>query len=223
MVDNKLIGLYGGAFDPIHKAHISIAQNCIKTIGLKKIIFIPTGNSPNNKKMSSHHHRLEMLNIICKDNFFESSDFEITEYLDQKKISYTINTLKYFKKKTSSTLLFILGTDAFSTINSWYKWNEILSYCHLVLIERGSKKSDIEKMSAEVQKFFNDNITNDINDLKKNDHGKIYPIPMSVFQESSSEIRDRSVKSLDNENFLPKAIQDYIKNNELYKFQGHNK
>ena len=223
MVDNKLIGLYGGAFDPIHKAHISIAQNCIKTIGLKKIIFIPTGNSPNNKKMSSHHHRLEMLNIICKDNFFESSDFEITEYLKKKKISYTINTLKNFKKKTSSTLLFILGTDAFSTINSWYKWNEILSYCHLVLIERGSKKSDIEKMSAEVQKFFNDNITNDINDLKKNDHGKIYPIPMSVFQESSSEIRDRSVKSLDNENFLPKAIQDYIKNNELYKFQGHNK
>ena len=153
MVDNKLIGLYGGAFDPIHKAHISIAQNCIKIIGLNKIIFIPTGNSPNNKIMSAHHHRLEMLNIVCKDNFFEFSDFEINEYLDQKKISYTINTLKYFKKKTGSTLLFILGTDAFSTINSWYKWNEILSYCHLVLIERSGKKSNIETMSTEVKNF----------------------------------------------------------------------
>ena len=223
MVNNKLIGLYGGAFDPIHKGHILIAQNCLKTIGLNKIIFIPTGNSPNKKIMSAHHHRLEMLNIVCKDNFFEFSDFEINEYLDQKKISYTINTLKYFKKMTGSTLLFILGTDAFSTINSWYKWNEILSYCHLVLIERGIVKSDVKTMSTEVQKFFKDNITTDINDLKKNNHGAIYPIPMSVFQESSSEIRDRSVKSLDNENFLPKAIQDYIKNNELYKFQGHNK
>ena len=223
MVDNNLIGLYGGAFDPIHKAHISIAQNCIKIIGLNKIIFIPTGNSPNNKIMSAHHHRLEMLNIVCKDSFFEYSDFEIKEYLEQKKISYTIDTLKYFKKKTGSTLLFILGTDAFSTINSWYKWNEILSYCHLVLIERGIEKSDIETMSTEVQEFFKDNITNDINNLKKNNHGAIYPIPMDVFQESSSEIRDKSMKDLDITDFLPKTIQDYIDRNKLYRLPGHNK
>ena len=124
---------------------------------------------------------------------------------------------------TGSTLLFILGTDAFSTINFWYKWNEILSYCHLVLIERGSEKSDIGKMSVEVQEFFKDNIANDINELKKIDHGKIYPIPMSVFRESSSEIRDRSMKNLDIKKFLPKTIQDYIKNNGLYKLPGHNK
>ena len=68
MSDNKLIGLYGGAFDPIHNAHISIAQNCIKKIGLNKIIFIPTGNSPTYKNLTAHHHRLEMLNIICKNN-----------------------------------------------------------------------------------------------------------------------------------------------------------
>jgi len=223
MVDNNLIGLYGGAFDPIHKAHISIAQNCIKIIGLNKIIFIPTGNSPNNKIMSAHHHRLEMLNIVCKDSFFEFSDFEINASLNQKKLSYTINTLKYFKKKTGSTLLFILGTDAFSTINSWYKWNEILSYCHLVLIKRVNEKPDIEKMSAEVQKFLKDNVTNDLNDLKKNNHGKIYPTPMSVFIESSSEIRDRSMKNLDIKKFLPKTIQDYIDHNKLYRLPGHNK
>ena len=223
MVDNKLIGLYGGAFDPIHKAHILIAQNCIKTIGLSKIIFIPTGNSPNNKIMSAHHNRLEMLNIVCKDNFFEFSDFEINEYLDQKKISYTINTLKYFKKRTGSTLLFILGTDAFATINSWYKWGEILSYCHLVLIERLGEKANINTMPTEVQEFFKDNISNDINDLKKNNFGKIYPIPMSLFQESSSEIRDKSMNNLDVKNFLPRTIQNYIIQNRLYKLPGHNK
>jgi len=223
MVDNKLIGLYGGAFDPIHKGHISIAQNCIKIIGLNKIIFIPTGNSPNNKKMSAHYHRLEMLNIVCKESFFEFSDFEINESLDLKKISYTINTLKYFKKKTGSTLLFILGTDAFSTINSWYKWNEILSYCHLVLIERGIEKSDIETMQTEVQEFFKDNITNNINVLKINNHGAIYPIPMSLFQESSSEIREKFKKNLDINDFLPKTIQDYINHNKLYRLPGHNK
>ena len=223
MADNKLIGLYGGAFDPIHKAHISIAQNCIETIGLNKVIFIPTGNSPTSKILSSHYHRLEMLNIVCKERCFEFSDFEINEYLDQKKISYTINTLKYFKKRTGSTLLFILGTDAFATINSWYKWGEILSYCHLVLIERLGEKANINTMPTEVKEFFKDNISNDINDLKKNNFGKIYPIPMSLFQESSSEIRDKSMNNLDVKNFLPRTIQNYIIQNRLYKLPGHNK
>ena len=85
MEDNKLIGLYGGAFDPIHKAHISIAKNCIKLIGLKKVIFIPTGNSPHNKILGAPHHRLEMLNIVCNESHFEFSDFEINEHLNQKK------------------------------------------------------------------------------------------------------------------------------------------
>ena len=78
-------------------------------------------------------------------------------------------------------------------------------------------------MSPEVQDFFKENVTNDINNLRKNNHGKIYPIPMSVFQESSSEIRDKSMKNLDIKNFLPETIQDYIKNNRLYKLPGHNK
>ena len=99
MVDNKLIGLYGGAFDPIHRAHLLIAQNCIKIIGLNKIIFIPTGNSPNNKIMSSHHHRLEMLNIVCNDSFFEFSDFEINKYLDQKKYRIRLIPLSILKKR----------------------------------------------------------------------------------------------------------------------------
>ena len=223
MVDNKLIGLYGGAFDPIHKAHITIAQNCIKKIGLNKIIFIPTGHAPSSKILSSHYHRLKMLNIVCKEKFFEFSDFEINEYLNQKKISYTINTLKYFKKNNPSTLLFILGTDAFSTINSWHKWKEILNYCHLVLINRNGGKSTIKTMPLEVQELFKDNGTKDINELKKNTHGKIYPILMPAFDESSSEIRDRSMKNLNINEFLPKTIQDYINNDNLYKLPGQNK
>mgnify|MGYP006075628579 CR=1 FL=1 len=223
MANSKLIGLYGGAFDPIHNAHISIAQNCIKKIGLKKVIFIPTGNSPSSKNLTAHHHRLEMLNIICKNNHFEISDFEIKEDLNQKKISYTLNTLKYFKKNIGSTLIFILGADAFSKINEWYKWEEILKYCHLVLADREGLEPNIRKMPNEVQIFFNDNVTNDVNDLILNNQGKIYPIRMPLFNESSSQIRDRLKKNLDIKDLIPETIHDYILQNRLYNLPGHNK
>ena len=86
MLDNELIGLFGGAFDPIHNAHISIAEKCVEEIGLQKIIFIPTGSSANNKKLTNYKHRLEMINLICNNPNFQVSDFEIREYINKKKI-----------------------------------------------------------------------------------------------------------------------------------------
>ena len=46
---------------------------------------------------------------------------------------------------------------------------------------------------------------------------------MSVFQESSSEIRDRSMKNLDIKNFYLKLFKTILINNGLYKLPGHNK
>jgi nicotinate-nucleotide adenylyltransferase len=223
MVENKLIGLYGGAFDPIHNAHLSIARNCIEKIGLEKVIFIPTGNSPTYKNLTAHHHRLEMLNKIKINNFFEISDFEIKAYLNHKKVSYTLNTLKYFKENNKSTLIFIIGKDAFSSINKWYRWDEILRYCHLVLVDRSPIRLNTNKISTEVQSFLNDNLTTDINDLKKYNQGKIYSIQMPNFEESSSQIRCGLNKDLDIKKLIPEAIHNYILHNKLYNSSGHNK
>jgi nicotinate-nucleotide adenylyltransferase len=216
MLKNQLIGLFGGAFDPIHNAHISIAKESIEQIGLNKIIFIPTGGSANNKTLVSHRHRLEMINLICNNSHFEVSDFEIKEYLNNKKNSYTINTLRFFSEDSKSTFFFILGSDAFSSINSWYKWKELLDYSHLLLVERCDNKLSSNDMPSEVQKFLKKNITKNINDLKKYKHGLIYNLSMPFFDNSSSEIKNRLRKSLDVKNLLPKIIQEYIAQHNLY-------
>ena len=216
MLKNQLIGLFGGAFDPIHNAHISIAKESIEQIGLNKIIFIPTGSSANNKILASHRHRLEMINLVCNNSHFEVSDFEVKEYLNNKKISYTINTLRFFSENSKSTFFFILGSDAFSSINSWYKWKEILNYSHLLLIERRDNKLNSSDIPSEVKKFFKKNITKDINDLKKYKHGLIYSLSMPFFDNSSSEIKNKLRRDLDVKNLLPKIIQEYIAKHNLY-------
>ena len=77
MPANKLFGLYGGAFDPVHNAHIEIAKKCIDEINLNKLILIPTGRSAFNKSLTISKHRLEMLNLVFKNPNYDISRIEI--------------------------------------------------------------------------------------------------------------------------------------------------
>ena len=40
------IGIFGGAFDPIHNGHLVVAKNILDSLCLEKIIFVPTGDAP---------------------------------------------------------------------------------------------------------------------------------------------------------------------------------
>jgi len=223
MLDNELIGLFGGAFDPIHNAHISIAEKCVEEIGLQKIIFIPTGSSANNKKLTNYKHRLEMINLICNNPNFQVSDFEIREYINKKKISYTIDTLRFFSKQKKCTFFFILGSDAFSSINSWHKWKELLKYSHIIIIERANNKLYSDNMPTEVQAFFENNLTKDINDLKKYSKGYIFVLPIPMYKYSSSEVKSNLKNNTEIKSMLPKIVQEYISSHKLYLDSGHIK
>ena len=74
-----------------------------------------------------------------------------------------------------------------------------------------------------MQLFLNDNLTTDINDLKKYNQGKIYSIQMPKFEESSSQIRYGLNRDLDIKKLIPEAIHNYILHNKLYNLAGHNK
>jgi len=105
------IGIFGGSFDPIHNGHLMLANFARHELKLHKVIFVPTYKSPKNYKtgVTSYKHRLNMLEwALNDDSEFEISDVEIK----RRKISYTIDTVKYFKKRYPKDKLYlILGPD----------------------------------------------------------------------------------------------------------------
>ena len=89
---NKIVGIFGGAFDPVHKGHIKIAEQCIETIGMEKIIIVPPGVSPFKKELTDEKTRLSILQIAFSKDLYEISDYELHQSKKDKNPSYTINT-----------------------------------------------------------------------------------------------------------------------------------
>jgi nicotinate-nucleotide adenylyltransferase len=111
------IGLIGGSFNPIHKAHIAAAECFLDALQLDKCVFMPTNISPFKTASASAlkisaEHRLECVRLALKNN----PKLEISSYeIDKGDISYTYETILYLKNKyPDSELFFLIGGDSAS-------------------------------------------------------------------------------------------------------------
>ncbi len=129
------IGIFGGSFDPIHLAHINMAQYALKGANLDKIIFVPNGNPPHKDGLSATaDQRLEMLSLAILDNpYFEVSDYEIKKC----GLSYTVDTMRYFRGiYPNCELFFIVGADSLDYIHKWNRADELKEENTFIAINR---------------------------------------------------------------------------------------
>ena len=133
------IGLFGGAFNPIHNGHIQVAENAIKKAGLDKVIFIPTGNAPHKKETEiSRKDRLNMLLLALEDR----ENMIVSDYeLKKETVSYSADTAEYFKKLyPQDELFFIIGDDSYNQLDSWREPERITK------VEKPAILIDMEKV-----------------------------------------------------------------------------
>ena len=165
------ICIFPGTFNPIHEAHLKMAEFAVLNYGFDKIIFIPSYMPPHkelNKNLAKH--RLNMVKLAtAKNSKFEVSDIE---YKQEGK-SYTLITVKEIIKQynMSGKLNFIIGTDAFDKIDTWYHADELRELVHFIVFPRGissctkdgwdyeiAPMSFIDISSTDIRKKHNDTI-----------------------------------------------------------------
>ncbi|MGL4595026.1 MAG: nicotinate-nucleotide adenylyltransferase [Thermoguttaceae bacterium] len=133
-------GIYGGAFDPIHLGHLILAEACLHSAKLDRVVFVPTGMSPHrsgkdNYKASPQDRFTMIESVICSCDEFLVSRFEI----DRSEPSYTIETIRYFKHTfalVEPELFLILGSDMFNDLPNWYMANEICELATPLVVSR---------------------------------------------------------------------------------------
>ena len=205
----KRLGIFGGAFDPVHKGHTQSLKfiNDLKIVD--EVYVIPNFASPHDKDIrSSGSHRLKMLEMA----FNEFENIKINEFeLNNKKKSYSYETLNSFKQVYPDRhFSLIIGLDSLHSFTTWKNWEEILSLCSLLVLGRTINKN------KKLDKALESRITLDIDDFFS-EHGKIFRLGNDFINVSSSEIRkkiknDESLKGL-----LDQNVQEYIQNMYLYK------
>jgi nicotinate-nucleotide adenylyltransferase len=191
----------GGTFDPIHLAHLFVAQAVGQAFQLDKVIFMPSGTPPHKLQpgVSPAEDRYQMTAAAVAGNpLFEVSRFEI----ERGGVSYTLETMRALQAlRPEDEFFFIIGADSVRDLSSWYRWRELLDVTQFVAVNRpGVDLTESLKQLAEAGAPVQ----------------RIHTIDLPRLDISSTEIRQRLRMGQTVKYLVPAAVERYIAEHRLY-------
>jgi len=131
----KSIGVFGGAFDPVHTGHLRTAYEMLHELDLDELRFVPSLQPPHREPpIASVEMRLDMLRAALPDNERMLID---TRELERPGPSYSVDTLTSLRDEFPNvSLCLIIGMDAFLAFTTWHRWREIFRIAHIVVAYR---------------------------------------------------------------------------------------
>lgn len=120
------IGLYFGSFNPVHVAHLIIANHILNETEIEKLWFVVSPHNPlkTEANLLNEYHRLHLVRLATEDdNRIKASDIEF----NLPKPSYTVNTLAYLAEKyPEHEFRIIMGSDSFQNLSKWKNYEVII-------------------------------------------------------------------------------------------------
>ncbi len=212
----RLVGIFGGTFNPIHYGHLRMAQELADGLGMDEVRCIPSANPPHKDSVTvSAEHRAAMVKLAIADNPLFSLD---EQELKRDGASYTIDTLISLRETLGkdTALCLMMGSDAFVKLNTWHRWQELLDYAHIILVQRPNQGKPQETLPDELQTLLRDHYAEDVSALREENAGLINMQAISAQEISATRIREslkhgRTVRYL-----TPPSVSKYIQQNQLY-------
>ncbi len=211
------LGVFGGTFDPVHLAHLRLAEEARQGLGLERILWIPAGQPwHRDPPQASSAQRLAMVRLAVADHpAFEVDSTEAESGLP----GYTVLTLERLRTQYGNErpLVLLLGADAFAGLNRWHRWTELFDLSHLAIACRPGFDLGADQLPEEVARQYRARQIDTPAALKQSPAGSIARFAMTPLSISATRIRQflscgESVRYL-----LPDAVIDYIHRHHLYQ------
>ena len=207
----RLVGIFGGTFDPVHYGHSLTITELLKTIPFEKILVIPNSLPPHRENsQTSFSHRYKMTSLAFRD--IEKTVVDNRENL-RTGPSHAIETVKQIIAEEGKTkVILIVGSDSFDGIHSWYKWRELISLVDFLILKRLdmplSKNKNVQDLISPTR--FSEDL------LLDRKAKSIFEIEMTPLRISSSLIRENIAKGKSIDNLINPLVKDYLKKHGLY-------
>ena len=219
-----MIGLLGGSFDPVHTAHLAMADAFAKALSLDEVRFLPASRPWQKHGLSaSGPQREAMLSIALAHHHPSRGRYVIdARELARAGSTYTIDTLVDLRRELgpAASLVFLFGADQLLHLDTWHAWLQLWDHAHLAAVTRPG--FDIAKLPAVVQQAWSARSA-DAAALRSTPAGHSFLLEGLALDVSATDIR----ASLHDEGLheshatlgrvVPPAVLDYIQENHLYR------
>ncbi|MBF2027022.1 MAG: nicotinate (nicotinamide) nucleotide adenylyltransferase [Oscillatoriales cyanobacterium C42_A2020_001] len=200
----KKVGIFGGAFNPVHMGHLLMAETALEQFQLDQVIWVPTYQPPHKAgELLAFNHRWEMLQRAIADH-----PAFIASEIDQKRggISYAIATFTDLQQIYPTVCWhWVIGVDAFQSLPHWRNGVEIASQCTLLIAPRNQKP--VQNIALEVATVL----------AKQSVQLQWYLLEMPQTEISSSLIRQYCQEGRSLRYLLPESVRAYIATHKLYR------
>ncbi len=209
-------GILGGTFNPIHLAHLRIAEEVQQTCQLDRVLFIPAAEPPHKTVAGevSFQQRLAMVEVAIRSHpGFQASDLEIR----RSGKSFSVDTLEILRREDPhGERYFIIGLDSYRDIASWKDFARIFSLSHLVVTTRPGV--ELSNPLAPLPVAMHTDFCYDKHSAKIRHKSGNYLIFLKeiCLDISSSQIRRLLAKGQSIRHLVPNEVADYIEEHGLY-------
>ncbi len=208
------LGVLGGTFDPIHLAHLRLAEELRERLSLARVLFVPAARPALKRGAAcSFADRVEMARLATASN----ARFDVLELEGERDgPSYSVDTLRELAQRhPGERLWFLLGSDAARDLDQWHRPAALFELASLAIVPRPGSGSQAvrELIPASLAET-----------LRDGPHGLVHPggnevrlLPFAPLSVSASEIRRRIARGASVRYLVPDAVLDYIRKHRLYE------
>ncbi len=202
------LGLFGGTFDPVHNAHLFVAEAARAELGLDRMLFLPTrGAHYRFAPIASASERSTLLRLAIAGN----PNFGLDESdLEDDATGYTADLLPRLRRKYPDDLLtFVVGGD--SLIEApWQRFDAVLAH-----LDRFAIAPRAERATQRLDAF--------LATLQRDQRAKFRVLDLPALSGSATLVRRQLARGGSIRYLVPDAVYRYIYEAGLYdaRFTEH--
>ncbi len=207
-----MIGIFGGTFDPVHIGHLRPVLEVLEDLALDEIRLIPCHVPPHRAvPVASPMQRLAMLEMAIQgEPGLRVDDRE----LHRAGPSYTVDTLTSLRAELGNKpLCLLLGMDAFTGLNTWHRWRELITLAHIIVMHRPGSQPPAQ---GDVAALLAEHRTNNIALLRAHPAGHILLKEVTQLDISATHIRTLIKEGKSARYLVPDGVWEMIGREGFY-------